>query len=336
MKRIIAAAVLSLGLAVGTTAMAADWNFYGSARVSMFWTDADNGDAGDPDVEFDEWLQGNSRIGAKVKVSDELTGRFEYGSKSGVANIRHLYGEWDFGAGKLLVGQTDSLLKYSLGNQVYDEDANMNKWGAVDCSRRPMVRLTFGGFQVAAIQPYEGTGFDRTVMPKFELKYTLSMDNFSLEAAGGYQTYETAADIDVDSYLLALGAKVNFGPAYVHAGGWYGQNPGAYGMANTVSDDPTFTADDTNDNDGYGVMGAVGIKINDMFALEGGVGYVNCELDGASDEDEAMAYYVQATITLASGVSIVPEIGYLDNMDSMSGEDQGDAVYYGMKWQINF
>lgn len=71
------------------SASAADWNFYGSARVQTFVTDTDN--KGAPDTKnFSETLQNNSRIGAKIKVSDELTGQFEYGA--GV-NLRQLYGE---------------------------------------------------------------------------------------------------------------------------------------------------------------------------------------------------------------------------------------------------
>ena len=337
MKRIMAIAVLSLGIAVGSNAMAADWNFYGSARVSTFWADEDDGTSSS-ETNFSEGLQSNSRIGAKVQVSDELIGRFEYGASGGNANIRHLYGEWDFGAGKLLVGQTDSLMKITLSNQVYDTDANMKKYGSVDAGRRAMVRLSFGGFQIAAIEVNRGTGYDQAVIPKIELKYKFNTNAFAFEVAGGYQTYETAADCDVDSYVLALGGKFNFGPGYARAGGWFGQNVGPYGLANSgaTNDDPTVNGTDINDNDGFGIVGSVGFKINDMFALEGGLGYVSADLDGATDEDTAMAYYVQATIKLASGVLIVPEIGFLDEMDDLDGSDEGDTLYYGMKWQINF
>ncbi|MCG8567180.1 MAG: hypothetical protein MI747_19060, partial [Desulfobacterales bacterium] len=121
----------ALVLLAGSTASAAEWNFYGSARVNTFITDFENSPfqpkgapalglaTGDDTKNYEQGLQGNARIGAKVKVNDSLKGRFEYGALQGNANIRLLYGEWNFGAGSLLVGQnyTPLLLPYS--NQVY-------------------------------------------------------------------------------------------------------------------------------------------------------------------------------------------------------------------------
>ncbi len=73
-----------------SAAHAADWNFYGSARVSTFYENAEI--SGSDTNNFDMGLQGNSRIGARVQVSDELSGRFEYGASDGNVNLRHLYG----------------------------------------------------------------------------------------------------------------------------------------------------------------------------------------------------------------------------------------------------
>lgn len=106
MMRKLLVALVTFSLFV-SPAFAADWNFYGSARVSTFYSKIDNDMFnGSADTKnFEQNLQGNSRIGARVKVSDELKGAFEYGAKGGNANIRLLYGEWNFGAGKLIVGQ---------------------------------------------------------------------------------------------------------------------------------------------------------------------------------------------------------------------------------------
>lgn len=335
--------VLAAGIALGSNAMASEWNFYGNARIQTFWSDVDDG-SDSSETNFSESLQGNSRIGAKVKVSDELVGRFEYGASSGNANIRHLYGEWDFGTGKLLVGQTTSLLHFGLSNQVYGDDESLEHYGNLDANRRPMIRLTFGDFQIAAISPKIddlGAAETQVIMPKLEAKYELSMDSFTIMAAAGYQTYEVTTvggeDFDVDTYILAIGGKVNFGPAYIGAGGWFGQNVGPYGVDIRADADPLLTAGELEDNDAYGLMGVVGFKMNDTLAFEAGIGYVSAELDtDASNEDDAMAYYLQATITLAKGVCIVPEIGMLDYLDNAGGVDEGDVFYYGMKWQINF
>ncbi len=101
-QMILGTAALAMILTAAMTAAASEWNFYGNARIGTFYEDTDN-PGGTDTTSFNEYLHGNSRIGAKVRVSDQLRARFEYGT--GV-NVRQLWGEWNFGAGSLLVGQT--------------------------------------------------------------------------------------------------------------------------------------------------------------------------------------------------------------------------------------
>ena len=170
MKKLFLIAVL-LVFSSGFAYAAAEWDFYGSARVSTFYTkwdenmlDTNNGGnpilGTGPDTEnYEQDLNGNARIGAKVKVSDSLTGQFEYGAKKGSANIRLLWGEWNFGSGSLGVGQHYTPLLFPYSNQVYniyamkDGDTNMSLFGMLYGKREPMVRLKFGTFQVALVKP---------------------------------------------------------------------------------------------------------------------------------------------------------------------------------------
>jgi len=50
------------------------------------------------------------------------------------------------------------------------------------------------------------------------------------------------------------------------------------------------------------------------------------------------AWYVNAPITLAKGVFIVPEVGMYDFHDSAvtANLDLKDFTYFGARWQINF
>jgi len=73
MKKIIVA-IAALALMAGS-AYAAEWNFYGSARVSTFWsdTDADGVDDWDDvddyldDVQYDQQLQSNAVLAPRLK-----------------------------------------------------------------------------------------------------------------------------------------------------------------------------------------------------------------------------------------------------------------------------
>lgn len=318
--------IAALAMVTGS-AYAADWNFYGSARIQTFITDSD---LADEDI-FDETMQGNSRIGANVKVSDELTGRFEYGT--GV-NVRVLYGEWNFGGGKFLVGQTYTPLNMFYSNQVYGSDTDLLGYGGVYSGRAPMLRLKFGDFQIAAVDPNTPGASDVT-MPAIEAKYTLGLGALRLALAGGYQSYEVASG-DVDSYVVALGAGMNFGAAYVNAQVYTGQNGGSLIWIDT-GDGLGGTAVDTGtaivDMDNFGWLLVAGFKVNDMFSLEAGYAMAEAELDVAGvDADEVSSYYIQATVGLAPGVFFVPEIGVIDYDEA--GQDE--ITYYGVKWQINF
>ena len=340
---LVGAMVAAMVMFFSGTASAGDWNFYGSARVQTFITDTDN--KGAPDTKnFDQTLQSNSRIGSKVTVSDELTGLFEYGT--GV-NIRQLYGEWDFGAGKFLVGQTYSPLNMSLSNQVYGSDEDLNSYGNPYAGRQAMLRLTLGNFQIAGIEPDTDTlgvaGASTEVrIPKIEASYRLDLDKAYLLFAGGYQTYEiydpaTATAQDVDSYIAALGGHMTFGPIYFAGNLYVAQNTGPYNLASAADDMPTLVGTNFIDNESLGYILVGGMKLNDTLSFEVGYGYTQAELDQAgSRKDDVASYYLQSTVNLAEGVFFVPEIGVIDHKKDQTGMAQSEILYYGIKWQINF
>jgi hypothetical protein len=327
---------------IASPAMAAEWNFFGSARMSTFSNDVSPGGGGDSDQDTTWALQGNSRVGANVKAGD-VSGAFEYGT--GV-NVRKLYGEWNFGAGSLLVGQTYTPANFFPSNQVWDGDADLLPYGGVYRGRRPMIQLKFGTFKLAFVSPDTandlGTGGDVDVtLPQFEASYKFKTDMFYVDVFGGYQTYEIeqGVTLDVDSYIAGANLGLTFGPASIMGSAWLGKNTGTYGMWVDPADDPVVNAAGTEiiDNDLFGWLAVVNFKANDMLSFEAGYGHVETELDvDAAQTDETDSYYVNAVLTFAPGVFIVPEVGMVDYQDDASGADQGDLTYFGAKWQINF
>ncbi|MFH2061081.1 MAG: hypothetical protein ABIJ59_19630 [Pseudomonadota bacterium] len=334
---LIAALVMVSGLAYADD----QWDFYGSARVSTFWNTIDANTAGVADVDqFDQALQGNSRIGATVKVSDEVGGGFEYGT---TVNVRKLYGTWNFGSGSLKVGQDYTPLNWFLSNQVYGADSDLLFYGGIFSGRAAMLQLTMGGLKVALVDPATaGIAPFNTVevkMPAIEVSYTMKMDALTLMLGGGYQTFEVTnaggVNDDVVSYVVAVGGTVKVGPGYINADLFTGQNVGNLMTITTGGTNAVATANATSvlDNDALGYMIAAGAKINDMFAVEAGFGAVSVDMEAANTpDDDVTSYYVQATITLAPGVTITPEIGVIDFEETA----QNKNTYFGAKWQINF
>jgi hypothetical protein len=337
---------------------AAEWSFYGSARMSMFWTNQDYQDApsatGDDQNTMNHTLQGNSRIGANVKAGDNLTGRFEFGTSTSTVNTRIIWGEYDFGGFTLGVGQNYTPVFYLISNQVYASDNDLVGYGGVYEGRKGMVRAKMGGFQFALVQPEStavvsdpaggalGTVETEISWPKLEASYLLKAGGFSAKVMGGYNQYKAVGANEsetLSSYVGALGAQFNMGPFMVGGDVWYGKNAGNFGFATGGSDGSAGwdTADEKLlDNTGFGWMFVAAFTMSDMFRFEGGIGMTSYDLDRADDEDTNSSWYVQATIAFAKGVFIVPEIGQVNNGKNFAGDDEPRTTYYGLKWQINF
>jgi hypothetical protein len=380
-KLIVILAVIAMVGAFTATAMA-DVSLYGSARFRTYYADVDSGGAGvDSDKDL-EWRMGHlTRFGANFK-SDKITGKFEMDARAGAAGatgniesdsgasglgnmrLRHLWGEYDFGAGKLMVGQNYPLYDAPVSGINY-YSGGLQKFGGIgyDIARTSQIRLTFGDFRVAFLPPDTsktipgGTNTTpysevNTTFPKVELRYDMKMDAFALDFIGGWQTYEiedynhttgvgSANTEDVTSYVLGVRGKFNFGPGYAGLGLTYRVNGNNYG-AWTVStkESPIFQGNDLKDATAFGAVAALGWKVNDMFTLEASYAMLNSEQDTSADnEDDCQVYGVIAQITMAPGVYIIPEIIFQDNKDVITNgatTEQGDATIFGVFWRIDF
>jgi hypothetical protein len=380
-KLIVILAAIAMVGAFTATAMA-DVDLYGSARFRSYYADVDNGVPGAESDKDLEWRMGHlTRFGANFK-SDKITGKFEMDARAGAAGatgniesnsgasglgnmrLRLLWGEYDFGAGKLLIGQNYPLYELPVSGINY-YSGGLQKLGGIgyDVARTSQIRLTFGDFKVAFLSPDtsktvpSGTntvGYSEvnTTFPKVEVAYDLKVDAFALNFMGGWQTYEiedynqaantgSKATEDVTSYVLGVRGHANFGPAYAGLSLTYRVNGNNYG-AWTVSshESPLFQGNDLKDATAFGAVAALGWKVNDMFTLEGSYALLNSEVDTALDnEDDATVWGLMAKITMAPGVYIIPELIFQDNKDVKTNgvaTEQGDATIFGVFWRIDF
>jgi len=380
-KLIVILAAIAMVGAFTATAMA-DVDLYGSARFRTYYADVDNGVAGAESDSDLEWRMGHlTRFGANFK-SDKITGAFEMDARAGAAGatgniesnsgasglgnmrLRHLWGQYDFGAGKLLIGQTWPLYELPVSGINYYSGGLQQLGGmGYNVARTSQIRLTFGDFKVAFLSLDTSKTIPggtntvaysevNTTFPKVEVAYDLKVDAFALNFMGGWQTYEiedynqaantgSKATEDVTSYVLGVRGHANFGPAYAGLSLTYRVNGNNYG-AWTVSthESPIFQGNDLKDATAFGVVAALGYKINDMFTLEGSYAMLNSEVDTALDnEDDMITYGVIAKITMAPGVYIIPELIFQDNKDAKTAgvaTEQGDATIIGVFWRIDF
>lgn len=369
-KLLVMLAAMALVCAFVLPAAAVDWNFYGSARMATWYEDRDYGDGLNPAGTDDSddgtiWeLQGNTRFGARVK-GDTTRGRMEFGVNESTVTSRLLNGSWNFGAGTLLVGKDYTPVSQFISSSAWGgsehggADANILDSGTFYGSRNGQIKLSFGGFQLALIQNSSadlatvsgvtgaGGGDTDIYIPKIEASWGMAMDNWNFTLQGGYQTYTkedvvsavdaSTNDIDVDSYMLGAMGGVNFGPMFVKAAGYIAQNGGNAGWGFSADPGVWDGDDDLDDMDTWGAAVVAGFKMSDMLVFEGGLGYREDELDvSGAKTDDNMQVYLQALVTMAPGVYLMPEVGFIDLMDDSAGNDEGDVFYLGAKWQIDF
>ncbi len=385
MKKLIASILAIITLWI-TPAIASEWNFYGSTRTHIGHYTVDKnflgGPATDTTIRADGTnddsgtllnLYGQSRIGVKVKVADNLTGAFEFGlrnsSSSGgeVVYLRQAWGKYNFGVGSIMMGKNytpATFLGYaSMGGDLGDNgDANMVVHGLAYISRKAQIRLTFGNFDIALIEANTkaddlGYGDVDFVLPRIEAAYAHNSPAWSLRPIIAFQTYSaednaTGDEETITSYTLGLGTQVRFGPAYIKATFSYLQNPGNYGDVNLLVNNAKAvgatnaqlidgSVEDSEEMQGTFVVGA---KLNQIFGMELGIGYGHVEqkvasLGNVTVEQTGFAYYLQTPLQITTGFKVIPEIGYIDRDDyQIDGVDvsAGDMTYIDISFKVDF
>ncbi len=328
-----------------------DWSLYGNARMATFWVMEDDGstawDAEDDDLQWD--LQGNSRVGAKVK-HENIKGQVELALKAadGGADVdvgtRRIEATWDLGAPDLTIGKTYGPVNQFVSGQVFGSDNNLLGQGFLYGSRPALIQLSVPMFKVALIQPetadapvFAADQKENETLPKLELSFNFSSDVFSVNVMGGFQSYdvETATeDVSIDSIVFGVDFGLNFGPAYVKFGGSILTNGGNARWTGGGNATVNAAGTDVDDVDSMQYAVVVGVKAGDTVTIEGGYGFREHDSDNPlTPNDEETGLYVQAVLQVSPGVFIIPELGVVDKTGA---DDRGDTAYFGAKWQINF
>jgi len=303
----------------------AEWSFYGQARMWTAWESASaetanyanvfgptffalaramragnsqalgwNPGFGMPQQDDDElaWkLGGTARIGANVKWGN-IGGEFQYRQNENplggdfLATTALLYGYWDFGPGRLIVGKDWSPYHFITSDMCGPGGGECSGvgFGTIYGGRRSQLKLRMGGFQFALIEPVTrstnaaGTAgvpnapFDVATgnflaapaggyldtdqtLPAISAAYTFNLGPSQLYIGGLYNTLthevSTATgikDIDVDSWILGLGWKVAFGPFYVNGALQYSNNVTGSTNASPLGMIPRYQFIDSTNN----------------------------------------------------------------------------------------
>jgi len=336
-----------------TTPAAAEVNFSGFVAMQTYFLDVDNPGTTKDSSDL-EWLMD--------EVCTRVTANFKQGPVSGLvelrpleagsdAHMRHWWGTWNFGGGTLGIGQTWTPDFSCITGAKYGCGA-MTPMDPGCTARKPMVQLQVGGLKIAAAQPNEpaahtdyGTDWE-TSFPKLMLSYNLNAGMLGLKFFGGYQTIAdrnitTDQSQSIDSTLYGITAAAGFGPLTIKAMVYMADNFAEYAAGTTYNFAAYWDGTKMVDTSfmAYGLN--LAYKVSDTLEITASYVTGTSESDKPGTwENETNHYHVNATFTLAKGVTITPEFLVLDRSDisdtATTKAEEAVDTRYGVYWQINF
>lgn len=243
-------------------------DIYGTLRGYIGYGHGVDGVSDTTDDNFLYGIQGNSRIGVRLKVGN-FSGQVELGAVeatlygrptgsnvSNVSNVglRQAWGAYSFGnAGALLAGKTDT--PTAMGgfiSDIMDTDGGLNGFGgSTTGSRRFQIQYNVAGLSIALIENdmAHGPGVSGytdggETIPRLGLSYTYKNPSLLVKVAATYSALNGTINAPVSdtrwatvhAFGVALGLKPTFmdGKMWLSVLARYGMNEELYGEAKTV------------------------------------------------------------------------------------------------------
>jgi hypothetical protein len=332
-----------------TTPAKADVNLSGYVAFETYMQNVDSDEPGYKDADDLIWDLDN--------ICSRLTINFKQGPVGAIyelrpfsgGHVRHWFATWNFGAATLGIGQFWTP-EFSCISSALRGCGAVGPAGDPGCSVRiPFVQVQFGSLKIAAGKPnipdanIYGDDFE-TSMPKLMFSYDLNVAMVGLKFFGGYQSIDdrdSATDVSksIDSYVAGITATLGFGPATVKVYYWTAENPIEYGSGN-AGFEAVLVGNTVKDADfnSYGVD--LAYKVSDTLQVTAGYLLGSSESDQAGKwEDDSTAYHVNATFTLAKGVTLSPEYAVLDLEDKYEAgvkSYETSTTWLGAYWKIAF
>lgn len=377
-KSIIGAVVLGATVALAVPAMALDVTPYGTIRIGTWYTSNTHYDpatgASQKDSDFSLDLQGDSFVGMRVKEGD-FSGLAELGAynpknRGAGVELRMLFGDWNFGEGKLRVGYLPSAYVFR-SEQVFDADGGFNAYGSLFDGRYAQIKVSMNnGFYLALMKTstggfgtnstsnstggwkaggvfnntatnYATTSVDYdTFIPKTIAGYegTSGFVKYGGGVAGNYykvtDTTVTNLSADITSLMGFAHATIDLNPVELKFHLYGGQNLGDL-MSNGAATTGSYYSGKKNSYT-YGGFGQVGYTASDKVKLYTGVSYETSKNDNYIKDDNKMAAFANLQYSVTKNVKIVPEVSMLNDLDSSTGAKEPRIYAGGVKWEMKF
>ena len=346
-------------------------DIYGTLRGYIGYGHGVDGVSDTTDDNFLYGIQGNSRIGVRLKVGN-FSGQVElgaveatlYGRSTGHnVGLRQAWGAYSFGnAGALLAGKTDT--PTAMGgfiSDIMDTDGGLNGFGgSTTGSRRFQIQYNVAGLSIALIEnDMAGVSYGYTdggeTIPRLGLSYTYKNPSLLVKVAATYSALNGTINAPVSdtrwatvhAFGVALGLKPTFmdGKMWLSVLARYGMNEELYGEAKTVYNGGLMAHSSIGDHVGVQADGTVdnvqraavalelGYNVNDMIAVIVGGGYQHSMIDALTYDVGSYAVFLQAPIKISGNFALIPQFTYTGTrLDS----DNKDSLVLAMQARITF
>ncbi len=306
-------------------------------------------DGEDRDLDYEMGLMTTSRLGARVRVDERASGFMELSLAESGVTVRHMVGYWDFGPATLAIGQTRTPIGRQDSTRTRNNDLGLTAFGEPYLGRRPLVQWKVRDFTMAMVKPHAMTNIYENeevgseldnLMPRLEVSWQRNVGATGLDAFGGFHSYRISAPhkyFTIDSGMIGAGVYWKPDPAYVRAIGYFSRNARQFGQY--LSPQPASfgsakinAQDEVVDNNTLAAALFGGYTFTDRVRAQLGYGYIQSKDDvSGADTEKWQCYYAQATFTLYRGITITPEIGVMEDI-----ETNQRIAYIGAKWQADF
>ncbi len=310
-------------------------DIYGTLRGYIGYGHGVDGVSDTTDDNFLYGIQGNSRIGVRLKVGN-FSGQVELGAveatlygrsnKSDGSNVglRQAWGAYSFGnAGALLAGKTDT--PTAMGgfiSDIMDTDGGLNGFGgSTTGSRRFQIQYNVAGLSIALIEndmaygpgvSYGYTDGGETI-PRLGLSYTYKNPSLLVKVAATYSALNGTINAPVSdtrwatvhAFGVALGLKPTFmdGKMWLSVLARYGMNEELYGEAKTVY------------NGGLMAHSSIGK-------------YVGVQADGTVDNVQRAAVALELGYNVNDMIAVIVGGGYQHSMIDALPYDVGSSAVF--------
>ncbi len=197
--------------------------------------------------------------------------------------------------------------------------------------------MNLKGLRLAPFQASSSTVLDETApaLQGVKARHEIGLGNYNFEFSGGYvpgmkSLIPSESPLDSRAYLSYVNLTIPLSQFYLRGGAFFGQNSEALGL---IFKRPS-EKQNTKKGELFGYQIGGGYRFSDSLGIQGGWGQATQEY-GMTREGLG-AWYLQAQISLGWGMSVTPQVGFIDITTGDAEKIKEEDFYYSARWQINF